>query len=72
MPAIDAGSRLAIVMISVIDGPVPVAFLALTDTTVTPAVVGTPAMTPVVVLIARPAGNAPTLKLVGALFAVTV
>ncbi len=50
--------------------PVPPALVALSVTLEVPAVVGVPEMSPVAVLIDRPAGNPVALKLVGLLEAV--
>ena len=51
--------------------PVPPALVALRATLEVPAVVGVPEMSPVAVLMDRPAGNPVALKLVGLLEAVS-
>jgi hypothetical protein len=56
------------VAVAVLQGPAPL--LAVIVTLVVPAVVGVPEITPVLVLIVRPAGSGPALKLVGLLVAV--
>ena len=57
-------------IVSVADGPVPVALLALTLTIVEPTVVGVPLIRPAALTV-RPAGSAPTLKLVALLLPVS-
>jgi hypothetical protein len=58
------------VAVAVLQGVAPL--LALMVTLVVPAVVGVPEITPVLVLILRPAGSGLALKLVGLLVAVIV
>ena len=58
------------VALAVLQGPAPL--LALIVTLVVPAAVGVPEITPVLVLMLRPAGSGLALKLVGLLVAVMV